>query len=128
MTEAQQAIGRGASEPSRLLALCASAPEAEMSAMAEVEKLTLGMIGESAKWPKLGEAHARGAEQVRVWWLHQVGGRWGEEAEEFGRLWAEAFEKAEEEVGKAEPEEAKSAEEVAAPAVITKRAESLIFP
>ncbi len=108
MTEAQQAIGREASEPARLLALCAdTSPEAEMVVVAEVEKLTLDMIAGTAKWPKLGEANARCAEVVRVWWLHQVEGRWKEEAEWFGKCWAEAFEKAEAELARmkeAQPE------------------------
>ena len=49
---------------------------------------------------ELGEANARCAEVVRVWWLHQVEGRWKEEAEWFGKCWVEAFEKAEAELAR----------------------------
>ena len=107
MTEAQQAIAREVSEPSRLLALCAdTSPEAEMTVAAEAEKLTLDMIAETARWTEAGLTP--GAEKVRAWWLLQVGkSRGKDEAEWFGKCWAEAFEKAEAELARmkeAQPE------------------------
>lgn len=83
---------------SRLLASYAQGSD---EALVEAEKLTLGMIEETAEWvklaPKIDPRLAKGAEVVRGWWLHQAGKGCGEEAaEEFGTVWAEAFGKAKE--------------------------------
>jgi hypothetical protein len=87
-----------------LLALYAKAlyvPGTEPEVTAETEKLTFGMINETARWLKNPEA-APWAEVVQKWWLHQIKeARGEEEAQEVERAWTDAFEK-----GKAEPEPA----------------------
>jgi hypothetical protein len=84
-------------EAERLLALYAKAlyvPGTEVAATAETEKLTFGMINETARWLKNPEA-TPWAEVVQKWWLHQVKeARGEEEAKEVERAWADAFEKA----------------------------------
>ena len=106
-------------EAEKLLALYAEAkasPETELSATAETEKLTFGMINETARWLKdgpkaeewlarrpevvgprhpLSRGFVRDAERVQKWWLHEIGkARGEEEAEDFRRAWKEAFERA----------------------------------
>jgi hypothetical protein len=83
--EAGQEAGPAAS----LLRLIAEADEAGIA------KATLGMIEETAAWIEDGLRYAVAGETVRVWWLHQVREGWdGEDADEFGDRWDEAFAKA----------------------------------
>ena len=99
MTEAARPLEAQGGEATRLIALYADGSDA---AIAEAEKLTLGMIAESATWLEAGAD--RGAETVRQWWIAQVRGLYGEEeAEEFDQRWALAFENAKPKA-KAEPE------------------------
>jgi hypothetical protein len=87
----------------RLLALYAKAlyvPGTEPEVTAETEKLTLGMINETAGWLKHHPEEAWGAEVVRAWWLAKVReARGEEETEEVAKAWEEAFGRV-----KAEPE------------------------
>jgi hypothetical protein len=97
---APQAVGPAA----KLLALYAYGSD---EAYAGADKLTCGTIEETTKWLKVPEA-AKWAEVVQKWWLDQIKKHAGEEeAEDFKRIWAEAWVKA-----KAKPEEPAPAEEV----------------
>jgi hypothetical protein len=72
----------------------------------EAAKLTLEMCAETARWLEVSEALApdqarmkselaRGADCVRVGWLHQIKDHCGkEDAEEFAARWEEAFARA----------------------------------
>ena len=76
-----------AGEAEKLLALYAYGSD---EAYAGAEKLTLGIVEESGKWPEAG-----GREVVRKWWLGKIAKHCGEEeAEEFGKYWSEAWAKA----------------------------------
>jgi hypothetical protein len=94
MTETVVAVAQENGPASALLALHADGSDA---AIAEAEKLTLGMISETASWLEMGDAETdRAAEMVRLWWIaHVREGIGGEEAEEFDQRWAVAFREAE---------------------------------